>query len=154
MGFLEAQLAQGYALTVAQRVGLLDQEDQDQINTVMSVLQATEHFLGAELPAWRKRKFDPARPVKEGSYKSKNAAEIGSRIQADFKSYGRPTFAVMRPFRTHRSHRSRSRSEYHSHTRRTTASQRRSRGTALRRGEAAGMRRFARFALRYGKFLL
>lgn len=85
MGFLDAQLAQGYALAYAQRAGLLDSEQRKEYNTIINGVQMADNILSLGLET-RKTKIE--RPARQGEYRIDTAKEIRSRIAQYQRSAG------------------------------------------------------------------
>jgi len=98
MGFVDAQLAQGYSQNMAVRSGLLSQEDRKAISTIQNGLQMAENILSigmANSPARIAR--ERAKMAEPGSYRSNLSGEFSSRMAqgysmgANFR-HGTPRF--------------------------------------------------------------
>jgi hypothetical protein len=97
MGFLDAQLAQGYALAYSQRAGLLDSEDRNNYNTILNGIQMADNILSFGLET---RETEIKRPARPGEYRVDTAKEIRSRIAQYQTSAG--NFEIKLRFRASR----------------------------------------------------
>lgn len=96
-GFLDAQLAQGYAINYSQRAGLLSSEDKKAYNDILNGMEAADRLLSFGLETRDTRINRTARP---GEYKVDTAKEIRTRIAMYQRSAG--NFEIKLYFRADR----------------------------------------------------
>lgn len=97
MGFLDSQLAQGYAFNYSQQVGLLSSEQAKDVNNITNGLQAAESLLGLGMKTRRVRVPRQANP---GEYRVDTAKDIRTRVASEIRSAS--SFEIKPYFRANR----------------------------------------------------
>lgn len=89
MGFLDAQLSQGYAINYAVRLGFIDQEQSKAINDIQNGLELVDKLLDMSSIEVSERFHKLPREIRAGEFISHEAEDIGGRITSSFRMSSR-----------------------------------------------------------------